>query len=204
MQTTRARGGIPSTGRTDEVEGPDHARTPDAGPGAPPDPVRRALGRGRRLALPDGRSVTLRPTGRRDRHALTRLYALCAPLPITGLAGAVSLLSSEHTRDGVLALAAGGRPVAWSGLVPQGSGTELVLLCPPAWTDRGLADALVTHLLARARAHGMAEVHRSTLDADPGLRAAAARVRDLRVTRTTDGPWTTDRVFLPSGAGAGA
>ncbi|MEU5438140.1 GNAT family N-acetyltransferase [Streptomyces sp. NPDC020719] len=141
-------------------------------------------GSGRRVWLPGGERVALRAARARDRAAVSALYALCAPQPQPGRHAACAWLLSPRMGRGLLAEAAGRRPVAWAGLLSDGTGAELLLLIAPAWWRRGLAGVLLPELLGRAGRFGIAEVwaHGASGDA---LEAAARRLA-LPVTADAD------------------
>ncbi|MEV0371827.1 hypothetical protein AB0I10_18685 [Streptomyces sp. NPDC050636] len=111
--------------------------------------------RRRRVTLPAGEAVTLRPATARDLPAVTALHALCAPTTSrapTGFPARDELSRLLHPRVGhsLLAEAAAKRPVGWGLLVRDGLRSDAVLLAADAWKDRGLATVLLRTLCGAA------------------------------------------------------
>ncbi|WP_195911397.1 GNAT family N-acetyltransferase [Streptomyces kaniharaensis] len=145
----------------------------------------RRLPQGRRVLLPGGHVVTLRPACLRDRRAVTVLDALCGRLQQPwGLESQWLLTGWEG--QGVLAMAADGRPVAFAGLVRDEPGAEAVLLIAPAWWERGLGELLVRELVTAARQEGLKEVWTHTFSGD-AVTVRAMRSAGLPVAADDDG-----------------
>ncbi|MGW2229454.1 GNAT family N-acetyltransferase [Streptomyces formicae] len=143
--------------------------------------------RPRRVRLPGGGQVAIRPSGARDRATVAVLYALCGPLPVAR--GQAEYLVSPRRGIGLLARD-GGRPVGWAGLLWDEPGAEMVLLIAPAWWDRGLGDLLLRQLVDAAWSAGVGDVWLHTASGDDAAHGAVSRL-GLPVAVEDDGAGRT-------------
>ncbi|UQA90815.1 GNAT family N-acetyltransferase [Streptomyces halobius] len=139
----------------------------------PPRPRRR------RVTLPGGEAVTLRPATARDLPAVTALHALCVPIPRPALTGfpardELSRLLGPRAGHSLLAEAAAKRPVGWGALVADGPRSDAVLLAADAWKDRGLVTVLLRTLCRTTVEAGCEALSVYAADGDAAVQRAVA------------------------------